>query len=119
MGCVASNPLAAGWRVDLGEPARPGPQIRGGVSGVITGFQLGLGVDADVPGYKWGGGTERAGPPRWMSGHLLSWFTGGQAGLVRQLGRAARQGRAATETILGAGEAHVLFPHSRGFWAPL
>ena len=92
-------------------------------------------------------------------GHLLSWFTGGQAGLVRQLGRAARQGRqcrwggglqsmwakamsrmvveeetrrlvrgdwegtwqgrAATETILGAGEAHVLFPHSRGFWAPL
>lgn len=94
-----------------------------------------------------------------MSGHLLSWVTGGQAELVRQLGQAARQGRqcrwggglqsvwakamsrmvaeeetgrlvrgdqegawqggAATQTILGAGEARVLFPHSRGFWAPL
>lgn len=61
MGCVASNPLAAGWRVGLREPARPGPQIRGGISGLITGFQPGLGVGANVPGYKgWGDGVGRA-----------------------------------------------------------
>lgn len=39
--------------------------------------------------------------------------------LVRGDWEGARQGGAATETILGAGEPCVLFPHSRGFWAPL
>lgn len=109
MGCVASNPLASGWRVGLGEPAKPGPQIRGGVSGVITGFQPGLGVDADVPGYKGlGDGAGRAsqvdvGAPA----ELVHWGAGraGEtAGAGCQAGQAVPVGWGPAEHV---GKGHV------------